>query len=182
MEELVDIYDKDRNKTGLVKRRDKSEYLPGEYVLASKGVIMNSDGKLLLTKRSSKKKIFPSKWEFNGGATRSGETTLESLQRELKEEIGITIDTSKAKLLKTKTGKFLIKDIFVLKMDIHVQDIHFKDREAQDAKWVTLEQFKVMKSKKMLTPNIDFNTNDYNKCLELLGMKESKNEEKVENE
>lgn len=174
MEELVDIYDVDRNKTGIVKRRNKSEYLPGEYVLASKAVIMNSKGELLLTKRSRTKKIFPSKWEFNGGATKSGETTLISLERELKEEIGINIDTSKAKLLKTKVGKYLIKDIFVFEMNIHVQDIHFKDKEAQDAKWVTFDEFKRMKSKKQLTPNIDFNTNDYNKCLELLGLEKKK--------
>ncbi len=53
--------------------------------------IFNSDGDLLLQKRSAKKDIQPGKWDTAvGGHVDYGETTEEALRREVLEELGIT--------------------------------------------------------------------------------------------
>ncbi len=53
--------------------------------------VFNSNGDLWLQKRSSDKKIQPGKWDTSvGGHISSGERMQDALQREIKEELGIT--------------------------------------------------------------------------------------------
>ena len=52
-------------------------------------VIFDKEGKVLLCKRSMKKKIAPGKWRLPGGRIEIGETPLEALKRELLEELSV---------------------------------------------------------------------------------------------
>ncbi len=52
------------------------------------GIIVSPDGTILLGKRPEGKP-YPGYWEFPGGKIEAGESALEALKRELKEEIGI---------------------------------------------------------------------------------------------
>lgn len=55
MQELIDIYDEYKNKTG--KRIVRHDHLSqGEYTLGVQAIIINSKEKILISKRSSKKK------------------------------------------------------------------------------------------------------------------------------
>ena len=54
------------------------------------GVLIDSDGRFLLTSRPSGK-VYAGYWEFPGGKLEAGETVAEALQRELHEELGIQI-------------------------------------------------------------------------------------------
>lgn len=56
------------------------------------GAILIKDNKVILTKRSSKCKSYPDKFEFPGGKVEKGETLKEALIRELKEELNIDVD------------------------------------------------------------------------------------------
>ncbi|MBO7080610.1 MAG: NUDIX domain-containing protein [Neisseriaceae bacterium] len=53
-------------------------------------VVFNQDGSVLLTSRPQDK-IFAGFWEFPGGKIETGESDLEALQRELYEEINLSI-------------------------------------------------------------------------------------------
>ncbi|HOI18957.1 MAG TPA: NUDIX hydrolase [Candidatus Woesearchaeota archaeon] len=55
-------------------------------------IIINSDGKILLIKRSLKSKNYPGYWGLVGGWMQWGETVEDALKREAKEEIGCEID------------------------------------------------------------------------------------------
>jgi 8-oxo-dGTP diphosphatase len=54
------------------------------------GVLIRTDGRFLLTSRPVGK-VYAGYWEFPGGKVEPGETVVQALQRELQEEIGITI-------------------------------------------------------------------------------------------
>jgi 8-oxo-dGTP diphosphatase len=53
-------------------------------------ILIDKDGKILATQRSASMPL-PLKWEFPGGKVESGETAEESLLREIKEELDISI-------------------------------------------------------------------------------------------
>ncbi|NMM12247.1 MAG: NUDIX domain-containing protein [Rhodoferax sp.] len=54
------------------------------------GVLIRPDGDFLLTSRPAGK-VYEGYWEFPGGKLEVGETVAQALQRELHEELGITI-------------------------------------------------------------------------------------------
>ncbi len=54
------------------------------------GVLIDADGRFLLTSRPPGK-VYAGYWEFPGGKVEAGETIAQALQRELHEELGITI-------------------------------------------------------------------------------------------
>src|SRR5579862_9884264 len=58
------------------------------FHLAAKAIMCNSEGKMLLLEKESrsKKSTF---WDLPGGRINRGETLLEALKRELKEEIAL---------------------------------------------------------------------------------------------
>jgi 8-oxo-dGTP diphosphatase len=54
------------------------------------GVLMDADGRFLLTSRPEGK-VYAGYWEFPGGKLEGGETVEQALRRELIEEIGVVI-------------------------------------------------------------------------------------------
>jgi len=57
------------------------------------GVIINSDNQVLIAKRAAHQHQ-GNKWEFPGGKLENSETVQQALQRELKEELGIEIQSA----------------------------------------------------------------------------------------
>ena len=54
------------------------------------------DSRVLLGFRSTDKRVHPAVWELPGGVAEAGESELETLARELREELGVEIDTGTA--------------------------------------------------------------------------------------
>jgi 8-oxo-dGTP diphosphatase len=61
-----------------------------EEVHVAAGVIWNDDGRVLIACRPAGRPL-AGRWEFPGGKVATGETALEALSRELREEIGIEV-------------------------------------------------------------------------------------------
>jgi len=89
-DELWDIYDADRVKTGRTHRRGEP-LSPGEYHLVVFVWIRTGDGRYFVTRRAPEKQVAPLLWEATGGNALAGEDSLAAALREAKEEAGLTL-------------------------------------------------------------------------------------------
>jgi 8-oxo-dGTP diphosphatase len=53
--------------------------------------LLIKDGKVLMCQRHAQKEHYPFHWEFPGGKVEAGETLFQALQRELREELKISV-------------------------------------------------------------------------------------------
>jgi len=94
MEEYVILVDQNDNPIG---KEDKVKcHLPnGKLHRAFSALIFNSEGKLLLTKRSEGKMLWPNNWDGTVAShPRESETYVSSAERRMPEEIGIDCKVS----------------------------------------------------------------------------------------
>ena len=166
MEEIWDVYDENKRKTGETMKRVPYVYTPGKYNLIVTATILNSKNEILISKRAENKK-FGLMWELPGGAVRAGETSLEGILREVKEEIGIKFTKKEAIFLKELKREKDFKDIWLFKRDVKDEEIKFADGEVIDTKWVSIEEFLKMFEEKQIVPGVNFVLEDYNKALQL---------------
>lgn len=61
-----------------------------QFKIYVRGIICNSEGKVLLALKQPDQKIAGGKWVFPGGTVEFGESPEETLKRELQEEINFT--------------------------------------------------------------------------------------------
>ena len=140
--EYWDLYDSERRPLGRTHLRgDKFE--DGEYYVCCEIWVINSEGSFLTPKRHPDKKA-GNQWEFVGGGTLAGETTIQSAVRELSEETGIALSENELKLLTTYAHKNYFQDIYLLKKDIAIEDIVLQPDEAVDVKWASDEEIQRM--------------------------------------
>ncbi len=62
-------------------------------LIVAAGALIDGDGRVLLARRPANKEM-AGLWEFPGGKLKDGETPEGALVRELKEELGIDVETS----------------------------------------------------------------------------------------
>ncbi len=169
MIEMWDIYDINRKKTGRLAERDVYEFKEGEFHIVVQAIIMNSKNELLISKRAENKG-FGLMWEFNGGSVLAGETSLEGIIREVKEELGIEFTKKEAIFFKEILGYKIspnFKDMWLFRRDIDIKDIAFPDRETIEAKWVSIDEFMKMFENKEIIPVIDFGLEEYSEVLKI---------------
>ena len=138
--EYWDVYDAKRRPLGRTHLRGLP-MPPGEYHLIVFVWVVNSAGRLLLTKRSPEKQSYPNLWENTGGAAIAGETSRQAIRRELMEETGIAAEEGEFEFLITKLGRSWIADTYLLRRDVPLEDIRLQPGETCDAQWVTRAQF-----------------------------------------
>lgn len=109
--EDVDIFNKRREKLGNIRERCKLG--KNEYSI-SVHVWLLEDDKLWIQQRSNEKKIFPGLWEQSGGGVISGETSLEAVKRETKEELGLDIQDEEITYIGSYTRVKDIVDIWLV--------------------------------------------------------------------
>lgn len=141
--ELWDLYDAERHYLGQTMERGAS-HPAGTYHLVVNIWVVDSNGKVLLTLRAPEKEQYPNLWENQGGSVQAGEESLPAAQRELFEETGIWMERRKFTRLGTSLEKTAMVDIYAVRKDIPVQDIHLQAGETVAAKWVTPQELESM--------------------------------------
>ena len=142
IEETVDIYDENRIKTGsVINRKDRNKLNENEYTLTVHCWVINSKKEILITQRNLNLNR-GGMWEDTHGGVKSGETSIEGMKRELKEELGIEIEESELILVKTLKEKNVFRDCYVVFKNISLDNISFNDNEVIDCKYVSIEELK----------------------------------------
>lgn len=139
--EVWELLDKEGNKTGETFVRGNT--MPeGRYHLGADVWIVNSEGKFLIQKRSPLKKNEPNVWAMTGGSVIAGENSLEAIQREVAEELGLTISQEKFQLIKrfcVEDNKVWI-DTYLLKQEINLEDVILQEEEVSSIAWASYEE------------------------------------------
>lgn len=144
MAEYLDIYDDNKNRTGkVIERVPKIEVAENEYFLTVQCWILNSKNEILMTRRSFDKS-YGGMWEPTGGCVIAGENSIQGIKRELKEEIGLNVKDDELRIIKEVKDKNTFRDIYLLRKDFEINELCFKDNEVIDAKFVTIDEFKLM--------------------------------------
>lgn len=157
--EIRDLYDINRNLIGkTIKKDDK---IPDNtYIMMVVIFIQNNNNEFLIQKRSLDK---GGKWATTGGHPKSGESSLQGIITEVKEELGIKINNPI--LFKQANGKNTICDLYYVKDDIDVAKITIQKEEVENIKWASIDEIN------NLMNNGEFNKGHYmmfKDCLEFL--------------
>lgn len=77
---------------------------------------------------------------MTGGSVIKGETSLETIKRETKEELGISLNMKEINLVKQyKTGTVWL-DTYLIKQDVDLKDIAMQEEEVCEVKWATYKE------------------------------------------
>lgn len=145
MQEMIDIYTNQRERTGVSIPREGAFLKEGEYMLYVLALIEAPDGRFLITQRSMEKHWGAGWWEVGGGGVRAGETSEQAIVREVAEETGL--DASSCELVPAfsyenvdlERGDNYLVDIYHLRIDFSPADVRLLDGEAIDFRLATWE-------------------------------------------
>lgn len=166
--EKRDLYTENKELTG--EFIYKGGAIPkGKYYLTVMVWIQNSKDEFLLQLTSPQKKH---KWSTTGGHPKMGEDSLQGIVTEIKEELGIDIDTESLTLFKTIKTEDDFVDLYYLKADIGINNITVQEEEVESVNWFAKEEIdKLIEDKKFLPAHEEF----YYNCLEYLKNKKDTN-------
>ena len=149
MAELRDLYDINSKKTN--KTYKKGDVIPqGYFPMVVMLMIRNSKGEFLMQRRAFSK---GGDWGVTGGHPKSGETPIEGIITEVKEELGLDFsDENIVEYASGCDGKECYKMYFVIK-DIDIADITVQKEELSEVKWFSMDELEIMADTRKLNKN-----------------------------
>ena len=149
MDELVNILNENGSMTG--EKTSKFNAHKKGICHGISAVAIISDGKLLIQKRSTKKKDEANKWDLSSaGHINVGETPEDAAIREASEELGIKLEKDELKLIDTYLNKVKLKEdiyinhftyLFVTQKNINIDDIIMQESEVSEIKFVNKAEY-----------------------------------------
>lgn len=135
MPEYGDVYTIHRERTGEIWQRGTS--LPtGTCRLTVHVCAFNRDGEMLIQQRASRRKVFPDRWDVSvAGHVQAGETSRIAAMRELKEELGLTLDLTKHRPHFTFHADGSIDDVYLITSDIVIEDVTLQNEEVRTVRF-----------------------------------------------
>ncbi|MGN0362282.1 MAG: NUDIX domain-containing protein [Bilifractor sp.] len=146
--EYIDIYDVNRRKTGRVVPRKEYKLQPGEYMLVVIAMLETPDHRFLITQRKWDKKWAAGDWEISGGGVRAGETSLEAVRREVREETGLDVSGAEGGCVYTYQntdpdgGDNYFTDIYHFHMPFSDKNVKLQEEETEDFRIVSFPEIR----------------------------------------
>lgn len=142
--EYWDLYNEKKEKIGKIVQR--GDFLnDDEYHVVVNAWIKNKRGQYLISQRSENK-AHPFMWETTGGSILQGETSLDGVLREVKEELNVVLDKKDAVFI--GSGKRYYKgcpdilDVYLFEIDDSNLNIKIQEEEVNAYKWASKEEIK----------------------------------------
>lgn len=130
-------------------RGDKSvKLLPDEHIAVSVIFIENSQGEFLIQKTSNEK---GGEYSSTGGHVNSGETPLQAIKREVKEELGVDISNDEIIELGFLCYDFPLRYIFYLRKDIDLHEIKVQEEEVEEVMYMPKNKVEDLIKKELIT-------------------------------
>ncbi len=151
-----DVYDASRNLTGRTVRRGMDKLQPGEYHLVVDVWLLDENNRILIQKRSCRKKNFPGKWaQSAGGAVIKGEDSFQGCIRETEEELGIVPDMQKAELATSfiRHGDTIV-DVYVIRQDSLPDKFVLPADEVEDIRWADVNEIENLLQQGQFVPTV----------------------------
>ena len=148
MEEKLDVLNERGEFTGNVATREEC-HREGLWHRAVYGFIIDKNSNVLLQKRSKYKKLWPNKWDVTvGGHVDAGEFGRQALIREVKEELGISINDDDIKYLVGSTsineqGNIINKhynECYLITKNIDISDIKIQKEEVSEVRYFSKDE------------------------------------------
>lgn len=141
--ELIDVLDKYGNKTGEVLERSEIHRLNLNHSIVICSIIKDSN---ILIQQRSRSKNNQLMWDFSvAGHVLASEEPLDSILREIKEELGLTY--SKEQILfigEYQTERHLFSCYVIYDNHLSLNDIHLQVEEVKSVNLVSLNTIKEM--------------------------------------
>lgn len=147
--ELLDVYDNNGEKTGKVVERGTldSSFNEGEHIAVAIIYIENNNGEFLIQKTSKEKGGL---YSSTGGHINHGEEPIDTIKREVKEELGIDISYDNIIDLGHVLFDFPVRFVFYLKKDINLKDIVLQESEVESVSFMSIEKIKELIDKGLM--------------------------------
>ena len=135
-DELWDIYDVNKQLTGRTMKRNDFTMADGDYHLTVLGVVVNTAGEFLLTRRVMSKTWAPGWWEVSGGGVMAGETSEQAVIREIREETGLDVTGAEGGYMfsyrrdNPDEGDNYFVDVYRFILDFTDEQVHIQTDEA----------------------------------------------------
>jgi len=160
--EKWNLYDNKGNLTERTHRRgDPLE--KGYFHMVVSNWIKNDAGYYLIQKRTKPLGDCFNPWSSTAGAALIGEKSVESVQRETKEEMGLHFSFNDLRFIERAFFDVYFLDVYETTWNGEIDDINFDPNEVADVKWVTKTEIQRMYHSKEF---YDRKTNYFNKILD----------------
>lgn len=135
--ELFDLYTKDR--LPMNETLCRGDTIPaGCYHIVVHVCIFNSSGEMLIQQRQPFKAGWSDMWDIScGGSAVSGEDSQNAAEREVSEELGITISLENIQPVLTIHFDGGFDDIYAITKDLPLNEIRLQPEEVQAVKWAS---------------------------------------------
>ena len=138
--ELWDLYTKDREKLAETMVRG-APHPVGKYRLVVHVAIFNRRGQMLIQQRQADKFGWPSMWDISAsGSVITGETSSMAAERELGEELRLSISFSNRRPALTVHFPDGMGDVFLVEQDVDLCDLVLQKEEVQAVRWADEEE------------------------------------------
>lgn len=140
--ELRDLYDKNKEKTN--ETIYSIEKIPeNRYILVELVLIQNTQGQILVQKRSKQK---GGKYALTSGHAKAGETPLQGILSEIKEELGVNVLPEELTLIHSEKSdaKKSFYDLFYLQNDYDISKMNLQKEEVEEVKWLSEDEVRTL--------------------------------------
>ena len=151
-EEIWDVYDVNRQRTGKTIVRQKAWGFE-KYHLIIHVCIFHPDGRMLIQKRAHRKAAWADLWDISaGGSALAGEDSWQAAEREVMEELGLKLDLKNVRPHLSINYERGFDDFYTVIRDVDLKQLILQESEVEEVRWASLLEVRRMERDHTFVP------------------------------